>query len=196
MKTRLVVIGILIAVLALTGALYAQETEPASVVMAEVEAMNAGDLDAVMALYIDDAVIKLVPPIPPDSPDTYTGKEEIRAWFEGLVAENFQMEVEILQVEGDTVTTKCLTWMDPTRQLGVAPLEATLVYTVQDGMIKGWTWTASGESLAKLQAALTALPQTGAAAFPSPALALALGSLGVLGGLGLEFLRHRSHQQG
>jgi len=58
-----------------------------------------------------------------------------------------------LKVEGDTVTTKSQTWADPTRDLGVAPLEATLVYTVQDDKIKGWTWTLSDKSLAKLQAA-------------------------------------------
>jgi hypothetical protein len=193
MKTRLIAIATLIAVLALPGALCAQETDPASVVMAEVEAMNAGDLDAVLALYSDDAVIKLVPPIPPDSPDTYTGEAEIRAWFEELAAVNFTMEVEILQVEGDTVTTNCRTWIDPTRQLGVAPLEATLVYTVQDGKIKGWTWTASGESLEKLGAALAALPETGGAAFPGYALAVVLGGLACVGGLGVRLVRRRSH---
>ncbi|MFB0538058.1 MAG: nuclear transport factor 2 family protein [Anaerolineae bacterium] len=196
MKTRLIAITTLVVMLALPVALYAQETDPAAVVMAEVEAMNAGDIDAVVALYADDLVVKLVPPIPPDSPDTYTGKAELRAWFEELVAVNFKMEVEILQVEGDTVTTKCRTWMDPTRQMGVAPLEATLVYTVQDGKIKGWTWTASDESLAKLQAAMAALPETGGVAFPTYALVMALGGLAILGGLGLELLRRRSHQQG
>jgi hypothetical protein len=193
MKTRLIATIIVVAMLLLPAALHAQETDPASVVMAEVEAMNAGDIDAVLALYTDDAVIKLVPPIPPDSPDTYTGEAEIRAWFEELVAVNFTMEVEILQVEGDTVTTNCQTWMDPTRQLGVAPLEATLVYTVQDGKITGWTWTASGESLAKLGAALAGLPETGGAAFPGYALTVALGGLAGVGGLGLRLARRRSH---
>ena len=196
MQTHLIAMTALVVMLALPAALYAQETDPVAVVMAEIEALNAGDIDAALALYADDVVIKLVPPIPPDSPDTYTGKAELRAWFEGLVAVNWKGELEILQVEGDTVTTKSRTWADPTRALGVAPLEATLVYAVQDGKIKGWTWTLSDESLAKLQAAMAALPESGGDAFPTYALVMALGGLAIVGGIGLTLLRRRSHQQG
>jgi hypothetical protein len=106
MKTHLIAITTLVVMLALPVALYAQETDPAAVVMAIVEPLNAGDIDAAMAFFADDAVVKLVPAIPPDSPDTFTGAEEIRAWFEELVAMNFEIHIEILQVEGDTVTTR------------------------------------------------------------------------------------------
>ena len=112
------------------------------------------------------------------------------------MAVNWKGELEILQVEGDTVTTKSRTWADPTRALGVAPLEATLVYAVQDGKIKGWTWTLSDESLAKLQAAMTTLSESGGVAFPTYALIMGLGSLAIVGGLVLGLLRRRSHQQG
>jgi hypothetical protein len=196
MKTHLIAITTLVVMLALPVALYAQETDPASVVMAIVEPLNAGDIDAAMAFFADDAVVKLVPPIPPGSPDTFTGAEEIRAWFEGLVAMNFEIHIEILQVEGDTVTTRTSSWVDATREMGVAPLVATEVYIVQGGKIKGFTWTISDESLTAIQAAMAALPETGGAAFPSYALAMALGGLAILGGLGLKLLRRRSHQQG
>ena len=186
----------LVVMLALPAALYAQETDPASVVIADAEAISAGDIDAAMALWADDAVVKLVPPIPPDSPDTYTGKAELRAWFESLVAMNFKIEVEILQVEGDTVTALAKTWVDPTREMGVAPLVATEVYTVHDGKIKGLTWTLSDESLANLQAAMAALPESGGDAFPTYALVMALAGLAIVGGIGLTLLRRRSHQQG
>ncbi|MBL7183251.1 MAG: nuclear transport factor 2 family protein [Anaerolineae bacterium] len=198
MKTRLITIATLVLVLALPVALYAQETDPASVVTALYEACNAGDVDAALALFTDDAVVKLVPALPPGSPDTYTGKEELRAWLEGLVAMNWEGEFEILQVEGDTVTTRLTSWADPTREIGIAPLVATEVYTVQDGKIKGFTWTLSDESLAKVQAALAALPVTGGAApsIYSSALLMALGGLAILVGLGLALLRRRSLQQG
>jgi ketosteroid isomerase-like protein len=122
------------------------------------DALNAGDVDAAMAFFTDDAVVKLVPALPPGSPDTYTGAEEIRAWFEELAAMNFEIHIEVLQVEGDTVTTRTSTWVDSTREMGVAPLVATEVYTVLDGKIKGFTWTISDESLAKIQAALPPPP--------------------------------------
>jgi len=130
------------------------QPKPEEVLAAMEDALNAGDVDTAMALFTDDAVVKLVPAIPPSSPDTYTGAEEIRAWFEELVAMNFEIHIEVLEVEGDTVTTRTSTWVDPTREMGVAPLVATEVYTVQAGKIKGFTWTISDESLAKIQAAM------------------------------------------
>jgi len=193
MKTHLIAITTLVVMLALPVALYAQETDPASVVTALYEAFNAGDVDAVLALLADDAVVNLEVP---GAPETYTGLEEIRAWVEDLVAQHWEGEFEILQVEGDTVTSRLTSYADFSRALGIAPLVGTEVYTVQDGKIKGFTWTPTEESAAKLQAAMAALPETGGAAFPSYALAMALGGLAILGGLGLKLLRRRSHQQG
>ena len=48
------------------------------------------------------------------------------------------------------------------------------------------------ESLAKMEAAMAALPETGGVAFPSYALAMALGGLALVGGLSLAMLRRRS----
>jgi hypothetical protein len=133
------------------------QPNPEEMLAAMADALNAGDVDTAMALFTDDAVVKIAPALPPGSPDTYTGAEEIRAWFEELVAMNFEMRVEVLEVAGDIVTTRTSTWVDSTRQMGVAPLVATEVYTVQDGKIKGFTWTLSDESLAEVQAAMAAL---------------------------------------
>ena len=92
-------------------------------ILADVEsALNAGDVDAAMAFFSEDAVVKLVPALPAGSPDTYTSAEEIHGWFEELVAGNFEIDVEVLDVDGDTVTTRTSTWMEATREMGVAPL--------------------------------------------------------------------------
>lgn len=99
-------------------------------------------------------------------------------------------------MEGDTVTARTKTWSDPTREMGVAPLVATEVYIVQDGKITSLTYTPTEESVAKLQAAMAALPVTGGAASPSYALVMAFGGLAILSGLGLALLRRRSLQQG
>ena len=123
MKTGLIAIATLVAMLALPLALYAQETDPAAVVTAAYEAWNAGDVDAYVALVADDAVV--------DMPGfgTYAGLEEIRAWMEGLVPLNPYMGFEILQVEGDTVTVKSTYTDDDFRALGIV-LEATEVVVV------------------------------------------------------------------
>jgi ketosteroid isomerase-like protein len=127
---------------------------PQEVLAEMAAALNRGDVDAAVAFFTEDAVVKLVPALPPGSPDTYSGAEEIRGWFEELVAGNFEIDVEVLDVEGDTVTTRTSTWMDATREMGVAPLVATETYTIRDGKIRGFTWAISDESMAKVQAAL------------------------------------------
>ena len=132
--------------------------QPEEAVLAQVEPYNAGDVDAAMALYTDDIVFRINPATPPGSPDQYSGKEELRAWFESLVAMNFEMQIEVVQVYGNTVTTKTQTWVDATRELGVAPLVATEVYTIEDGKIKEWIWNLSDESLAAIQAAMSPPP--------------------------------------
>ena len=107
---------------------------------------------------------------------------------------NFAIEATSLQVEGDTVTVAIRTWADPSRALGIAPLEATDVYIVKDGKIAGQTSTFTEESLAKLMAALAALPETGGVPFPSYLLVTALGGLAILSGLCLALRRRHSSQ--
>jgi hypothetical protein len=187
MKTRLIAVATLIVVLALPGALYAQETDPVAVVNAMYEAFNAGELDAFLALYTDDAVIDIVPF------GTHTGQEEIRAWAEGLMALNAEMKLELLQVDGNTVTVKSWYEDDDWRALGIV-LEATEELSVQDGKITADIWTTTEESLAEVQAAMATLPQTGGVALPTHALVMALGGLGILSGLGLKLSRRRPQQ--
>lgn len=186
-KTRILVLTVLVLTLALPVALYAQDTDPAAVLAALEETLNAGDVDAAMALLTDDVVYtsRML-----GKESVYSGAAEVRVLFEELVAGDFQIQIEIVQVEGDTVTTKTLTWgagMPP----GVAPLEAGETYVLQDGKIKSITWAATEESSAKLQAAIAAMPpqavpETGGNAFPISAVVAALGGLAVAGGLGMR----------
>ena len=124
-----------------------------SVVTALADAFNGGDVAAVTALYTDDAVVNLV-----DWDETYTGVEEVRAWVEELVALHFAIEYEMPTVEGGTVSARGQVWADPTRELGIAPLVTTDVFTVQDGQITSQTSTLTEESVARLQAALASQP--------------------------------------
>jgi hypothetical protein len=198
MRTRIMAMTALVVLLSLPVALHAQ-TDPAAVAMAMVDAFNTGDMDAMMAFFADDAVFKVV-----HLDATFTGAEEIRGLFENLVAQNFEQHIdEVLQVEGDTVTTRTSMSSDPLREMGV-PVVSTQVYTVQDGKIKSVTCSWSEESVAKLQAAMAAaaeaLPETGipvasGGLLPAHLPAMALGGLALLGGIGLALVRRRTHPQ-
>jgi hypothetical protein len=138
------------------------QLKPVDVVLGAVKGWDAGDIDASkidasLAYYADDAVINLVG-LPPGQPDTFSSKGQIRSWWEELTAQHFNMTVEILSTEGDTVTTKTLTWMDWSRKVGIAPLEATEEYVIKDGKIVSQTWTITEASKAKLMAALAPTP--------------------------------------
>jgi hypothetical protein len=95
-------------------------------------------------------------------------------------------------VEGETVT--CLNgYTDADLEgMGVGSLEFEWVATIRDGKIQGYSVTMTPESLAKMEVAMAALPETGGVALPSYALAIALGGLTLVSGLSLAMLRRRS----
>jgi hypothetical protein len=130
------------------------------VVLAAAEPWNTGDVEAAMDFYNDDTVVKFEPAAfstLTGAPSQYSGMAELRAWFEELKEMNFTIEVDVVAVDGNTVTTETRTWVDATRDLGVAPLVATEVYAVEDGKITGWTWTLSESSFEQVQMAIQAL---------------------------------------
>lgn len=127
------------------------KTDLAAVAMSILDPLNSGDMGALMAHWTEDAVMEVV-----HLEATYTGTDEIRAMFEELASQNFEMQIdEVLELEGDTVTTRTSMGTDDTRGLGVS-IVSTQVYTVQDGKIKSLTCNWSQESLAALQAAMAA----------------------------------------
>jgi len=152
-KKMFIVLLAIVIIFALASSLCAQETDPAEVVTAMADALNAGDVEATMVLFTDDAIIKVWygDARPPSS---HVGREQVRAFMEKIVAGNFKIQVEILQVLGDIAVTRTKTWMDASIQLGIAPLDYIEIYTIQDGKIKGFIDIATDETVAKLKAAM------------------------------------------
>jgi hypothetical protein len=173
---------VFLSTLVLPGALYAQETDPLSIVNGWLEALNAGDVDAALSYLADDAQIT--------SDQVYSGKEEIRGWYEALVAANGVSTLSDCQVDGETVTCSSVYTDDGLQAMGVDFLEGTLVLIVRDGKIQSYTFTPSPESLAKLPPPPATLAETGGGSLPG-VLPLWLGIGGLLVsslGLGLRRL--------
>ena len=153
-KKMFIALMAMVIIFALTGSLYAQETDPVKVLNVLADSLNAGDVDTAMTLYAPDAVLNIVPP-PPGLPGTFTGLKEIRGWLEILIGMNFKVEgVEILQVEGDKVKIRVKTSSDFARGFNMAFMEYTEEHIIQGGKIKGYTVTIAKESAEKLQAAM------------------------------------------
>lgn len=136
-------------------------------VMGYAERLNAGDLEGALAYFDDDAMFYVLG-LPPGGFEMLSGKEQIRTMLEENITSHFKMEVEVLRVVDDVVTARTTTWHDFTREIGVAPVEATEVYVIEDGKIATEAWHVSEESLAKFKAALAEVLPAEAEPAPSP----------------------------
>ena len=113
--------------------------DPVSVIKDYEAAWNAHDVEGVMAFFIDDAVLKMVPPPPDEFGGVYTGKEQIRAGFVEPAMPGFHVESSDHQVAGDRVTFKAKLWGDLYRQMGAElPVEATGEVVFEGDKIKSW----------------------------------------------------------
>lgn len=113
--------------------------DPLSVIHALDEACNAHDLETVMSLFADDAVVRHTPP--PDGVGVYRGKEQIRSWFEPQIP-GFHAEARDHRTSGDTVTWSAMMSADLLRQMGQSqPVEAQAEAVVRAGKIVSFTVT-------------------------------------------------------
>jgi len=134
----------------------------AAIVTGAAERLNAGDLEGSMAYFADGATYHIIGL--PTGEENLKGKEAIRGMFEENIGSHFKMLVDVVKIEGDTVTTLTTTWHDFTRQIGIAPLEATELYVIKDGKISKVTWTLTPGSQERINFAFET------AQAPTPAL--------------------------
>ncbi len=113
--------------------------DPVSVIRALDEACNTHDLETVMSLFTDDAVVRHTPP--PDGIGVYQGKEQIRRWFEPQLP-GFHVDDHEFQATGDTVRWSATVTMDLLKQMGQdQPVGAQNEAVVRDGKIASFTVT-------------------------------------------------------
>ncbi len=142
-----VVAGVLVAVLVLAGCSDddsgdATDSDPAAVLAAYKEARNAGDVDAVMAFYAEDAVVENHPG---DDDGVATGVSEIRileAQVPGIQGSTGGIEFTDLVVSGNTVTFK-ETFM---HKDGDCFSSTGNEVTVEDDKITLYVWGDEGDS--------------------------------------------------
>lgn len=160
-KYRMLAIALMTILLLSTGSqVIAQQAQPPasprdpeSVYRAAYDALNAGDVDAMMALYAEGAVSVALPP-PPDTDGVFVGKEAIRNSINVWVAWHTHTDFTDLHVHGDSVTFTALYVDDVFREIGVFPVEFSGTAVVQDGLIQSEAWHIRPNSWARLEAAI------------------------------------------
>ncbi|HBX70868.1 MAG TPA: hypothetical protein DEH25_16190 [Chloroflexi bacterium] len=143
-------------------------TDPLSATVMEMVArVNAGDFAGAAELFADDGMVYLVG-MPPTGMEIYRGKEQFRTFLEECCTDqNFVWEVTPERVEDGVVFAEAKTWMDFTRDLGVAPNSFHEVFVVQNGKITLYYSTITQDALANFKPVLfEAIPELAAAVQP------------------------------
>jgi hypothetical protein len=128
--------------------------DPGAVIDSYIAAVNAGDLEAILDLYADDAV-HIFLPTPDGSAGVCLGKEQFRMWYEQSLANRDRVELEdgTLAIDGNQATYLTRISSEPWRTLGLESLEAKADLVVIDGRIMTHLVTLTPDSVRQLQAA-------------------------------------------
>lgn len=118
--------------------------DPLAVVQAFDAACNANDVERALELFADDAVVTQLPPPPPPEIGVYRGKQQIRAWLEGLL-QHFQVAARNHQVSGERVTWEATVSADILRHMGFVSGAGTVEAVVREGTIASFALTTSFE---------------------------------------------------
>jgi ketosteroid isomerase-like protein len=134
------------------------DADPAAVIEAYIAAANAGDLEAILALYADDA-FHIALPSPDGSAGVCVGKAQFTMWYEQSLANGDRVELEdgSLAVDGNQATFVTRITSEPWSKLGLDALAAQSEMVVIDGRIATHVVLLTPESVRKLQTARGAI---------------------------------------
>ena len=130
--------------------------DPATaVVLNMVERVNAEDYAGAAEFVAEDMMAYFIG-LPPTGMEIYRGKAQFQTFLEECcTGANFVWEVTPnSRVEDGVVTAMSKTWMDFTRELGVAPNNWYEIFVVEDGKITQYVSWITQESLAKFKPVL------------------------------------------
>jgi hypothetical protein len=131
--------------------------------------VNAEDYAGAAELVADDMMAYFIG-MPPTGMEIYWGKAQFQTFLEECcTGQHFEWEVVPTQVVHSMVYAKSKTWMDFTRELGVAPNDWHEIFAVEDGKITLYVSMITEEALARFKPAIfEAIPEL-ATAVQSPA---------------------------
>jgi len=133
------------------------EADPQFLVEAVYDAVEAGDIEAALELLADDAVLTVLPAPDGQEDAAFVGKDEIRAWYEGLHADNPHAEFYDVTVTGNRATWRAEWWGDFFRSIDLAPAQFEGVAVIQDGKVSSMIWANTQEYLERMNQRMTTI---------------------------------------
>lgn len=167
MRTRMIIISILVLLLVLPAAVSAQLTAPQDVAEAFVQDITDQNIDEAMALMDPEAVVNSdqgnttgaegTPEYTETPQQTYSGEAEARAWLEGMMGQNPDIALGECTVDGQTATCPANYVDDALRAIGVEFVPGVMVVEVnEEGLITSYDFTPTAEGVAAVEAAAAA----------------------------------------
>jgi SnoaL-like domain len=137
----------------------ARAGDPAAAARAYIAALNAGNVEAALGLFADDATYTISPPSVVTGQAVIVGRDGLRPFLTTLVAEHVSIrEGGTARVAGERATGVLTVSNDAQRRLGLAALEAEYELVLQGDKIKAFTFTYTPDSVARVHAATAAAP--------------------------------------
>jgi uncharacterized protein (TIGR02246 family) len=127
-----------------------QNLDPGSVLTRYIEAQNAGDLDAALALWAEDGVITNT------RGRSSVGHEGLRRFIRGNISRRTKQEPENIQIAGDRVMWINRESNESYRQLNVAPVQQNSEIVVRGGKILSWVNYFPPSEIARIEQACAA----------------------------------------
>jgi hypothetical protein len=115
-------------------------------------ALNRRDAEAALAMFEDQAEVKI-------PPDLYVGEAQIRGWLEYLAANHFAAEPGFRHATADRITWSLAIRSDYLNRLGLPSLDGAATLVAHDGRIASYTFILSRDSAARHRAAQLAASQ-------------------------------------
>ena len=124
--------------------------DPKSVLQRFAAAMNAGDTNAALTLWAEEAAITNT------RGRMIAGKERIRRFLQANITMKQRLDPESVQVAGDKLIWNNQESNDSYRKLGVAPVQIVSEMIVRDGMIRAYVGYLPSTEIARIEQACAA----------------------------------------
>ena len=109
-------------------------------------AINAGDVEGVLALFEPNAEVKV-------PPDRYVGLTQIRNWITYLAVNHFAIEPGFRNVVGERATWPAEVRSDYLDRIGLPSLQGTASLVLHNGLIQNYTYVLTEDSAHRHRAA-------------------------------------------
>ena len=140
-------LGLILALTLLSPPNSAQTRAQDEALRARETALIAGDAEAVLGLFADDAVVVT------SSGRLLIGKEQIKVWVDDQVTRRQREEAGTRQLQGKKLTWAGKVYRQDWQKLGVSPLDVRQDAIIEGGKIKFFNTTFASESAERLERA-------------------------------------------